>query len=88
MLSQNKNSVFEFGEINYSRRCSEIERMPQTVEQQHFNEIYWKNTIDVIIPLRRVSTSQRQNTQHRQHQTYYQPRYPTRKTTYVRSRAV
>ena len=44
--------------------------------------------IDVIIPLRRVSTSQHQNTQHSQHQNYYHPRYPTRKTTYVTSRAV
>ena len=44
--------------------------------------------IDVIIPLRRVSTAQRQNTQHSQHQTYYQPRYSTRKTIYVRSWAV
>ena len=44
--------------------------------------------IDVIIPLRRVSTAQRQNTQHSQHQTYYQPRYPTRKTVYVRRWAV
>ena len=45
-------------------------------------------TIDVIIALRRVSTAQRQNTQHSHHQTYYQPRYPTRKTTYVRSSTV
>ena len=35
--------------------------------------------IDVIIPLREVSTSQRQNTPHSQHQTYHQPRYPTKK---------
>ena len=44
--------------------------------------------IDVIIPLRRVSTDQRQNTQHSQHETYYQPRYRTSKTIYPRSWAV
>ena len=39
--------------------------------------------IDVIKPLRRVSTAQRRNTQHSQHKTYYQPRYPTRKPIHI-----
>ena len=56
---------------------------PSNIEQ-----IKYFQDIDVIIPLRPVSTAQRQNTQHSQHQTYYQPRYPTRKTIYPRSWAV
>ena len=63
----------------------QVEKIKKPLCITQYNKNMRAVDIDVTIPLRRVSTAQRQNTQHSQHATYYQPRYPTRKTIYPRS---
>ena len=43
--SQNKNSIFGFSVISYPRPRWDLERVPLTASQKHFDKIQWKNNV-------------------------------------------